>query len=104
MLGLCVRAGECVFGAAQCEKAIKSGKAKLVILDGVVSENTRKQFTQLCNNRNTVLIILQEEERLGRSIGKENIRIIGVVNSGFSKNILKKFEEGSDRSSEKVIR
>lgn len=99
-----MRAGGCVFGATQCEKALKRGKTKLVILDAEVSENTRKHFTELCNYRNIALISLKDEERLGRSIGKDSIKIIGVVDGGFSKNILMKFEEGSDRSSERVIK
>jgi len=104
MLGLCTRAGGCVFGSTQCENAIKNGKAKLVILDASVSENTRKHFLDMCSYRNIAIIDLKEDERLGRSIGKENIKIIGVIGSGFIKNILKKFEEGSDRSSERVIK
>lgn len=104
MLGLCMRAGGCVFGAEQCEKAVKNGKARLIILDAVVSDNTRKHFTDMCNYRGIALISLKDEERLGRSIGKESIKVIGVIEGGFSRNILKKFEEGSDRSSERVIK
>lgn len=101
MLGLCMRAGGCVYGAAQCEKALKSGRAGLIILDAQVSENTRKHFTDMCAYRNIKCIELKDHEGLGRSIGKENIKIIAIIDNGFVMNIYKKFKEGSDLSSER---
>jgi ribosomal protein L7Ae-like RNA K-turn-binding protein len=100
MLGLCMRAGACVYGGAQCEKAVKAGRVKLVILDSQVSDNTRKHFNDICAYRNIVCIEMNDNEGLGRSIGKDNIKIIGVTDNGFSMNVYKKFKEGSDHPSE----
>lgn len=95
-----MRAGHCVYGAESCEKGVKSGKVKLLILDGDVSENTRKRFGEICAYNGIEIIQLPESERMGRSIGKEHIKIAGITGSGFVKNILMKFKEGSDSSSE----
>ena len=95
-----MRSGNCVFGSESCERGLKSGKVNLVILDAAVSQNTRKHFTDMCAYRNIDLIELKDCERLGRSIGKANIMIIGVTDSGFCMKLLKKFEEGSDTTSE----
>lgn len=99
-LGLAMRAGCCIYGAEACEKGIKSGKIKLLILDAEVSENTRKRFLEACTYRDIPVIQLKDGEKMGRSIGKEHIKIIGITDNGFVRNILMKFKEGSDSSSE----
>jgi len=91
-----MRAGVCVYGGESCEKGIKSGKIKLIILDAEISQNTRKHFTEMCTYRNVEMIELQDKERLGRSIGKEHIKIVGVTDNGFCANILVRFKEGSE--------
>jgi ribosomal protein L7Ae-like RNA K-turn-binding protein len=99
-MGLCMRSGNCVYGSESCEKGIKSGRVRLVILDADISDNTRKNFSDMCAYRGVDLIELKDCERLGRSIGKKNIKVVGITDSGFSINILKKFKEGSDSKSE----
>ena len=48
LMGLCVRAGQAVFGADGCQKAIREGKAALLLLDGDIAENAREKYTALC--------------------------------------------------------
>ena len=78
--------------------AIRSGRVKLLILDAVLSDSTKRNFVSMCGSRGIETIEVPDQDRLGRSIGKENIKIIGVTDSGFSVNILKKFKEVPDRS------
>jgi ribosomal protein L7Ae-like RNA K-turn-binding protein len=95
-LGIAMRAGACIYGSEPCEKGIKSGRVKLLILDAEVSENTKKHFRDMCAYRNVEIIELKDKERLGRSIGKEHIKIVGITDSGFCDNILVRFKEGSE--------
>ena len=44
LLGLCKKAGKTGSGEFQCEEAIRSGRARLVLLAADASENTRKRF------------------------------------------------------------
>ena len=44
MLSLCQRAGRLVSGELPCENAVKSGKAKLLIIAEDASANTKKKF------------------------------------------------------------
>ena len=44
LLGLCGKAGKTGSGEFQCEEAIRSGRARLVLLAADASENTRKRF------------------------------------------------------------
>ena len=49
MLGLAAKAGKIVSGEFSTEKAIKSGKAFLVIVSEEASENTKKIFRDKCS-------------------------------------------------------
>ena len=48
LLGLCARGGNLVSGEFSTEKAVKSGKAALVIVGADASDNTKKMFTNMC--------------------------------------------------------
>ena len=48
MIGLAQKAGKIVSGEFATEKAVKTGKAALVIVAGDASENTKKMFTNMC--------------------------------------------------------
>ena len=50
-IGLCRRAGKCQSGEFAAERAVKAGKAKLILLEQTASENTRARFTSLCAGR-----------------------------------------------------
>ena len=49
MIGLAQKAGKIVRGEFATEKAVKTGKAALVIVAGDASENTKKMFTNMEN-------------------------------------------------------
>lgn len=48
MLGLCVRAGQAVFGEDGCLSAIRAGKCGLLLLDESASANAQKRYTDAC--------------------------------------------------------
>ena len=58
ILGLCVRAGQAVFGEEGCRKAIASGQSRVLLLDEGASENTRKRYENLCGNAGARLAVL----------------------------------------------
>ena len=47
MIGLATKAGKTVSGEFSTEKAVKTGKAWLVIVSEEASDNTRKMFTTI---------------------------------------------------------
>lgn len=83
-LGLCRKAGRCLTGDETVEKAVRSGKALLVVLDSEASENTRDKYTFLCRGRGAELILT---EAPGLAIGKPGNKVIAVTDAGFSKMI-----------------
>ena len=48
LIGLATKAGKTVSGEFSTEKAVKTGKAWLVIVSAEASENTKKQFANMC--------------------------------------------------------
>ncbi|MEF9864270.1 MAG: ribosomal L7Ae/L30e/S12e/Gadd45 family protein [Christensenellaceae bacterium] len=94
-LGLGARAGKLVYGAQGCDKAIKTGKAKLVILDGSASENTKKDFIDACAYYKVQIMILEQNDVLGKCLGKPNNKIIGIVCPKFAKSAMDKLNTTS---------
>ncbi len=47
-MGLCVRAGQAVFGEENCLKALRGGQAGLLIMDGDISRNSRDRYAEAC--------------------------------------------------------
>ena len=84
-LGLCRRAGKCQSGAFAAERALKTGKAKLVLLEETASENTKDRFSALCEGRKVPLRLVPE---VGRAIGREAHGVMAVTDIGFVNMIL----------------
>ena len=84
-LGLCRRAGKCQSGAFATERALKTGKAKLVLLEETASENTKDRFSALCEGRKVPFRLVPE---VGRAIGREAHGVMAVTDIGFVNMIL----------------
>ena len=79
-LGLCRRAGKCQSGEFAAERAVKTGKAKLILLEERASENTKARFSALCAGRNIPLMLVPE---VGRAIGKDGHVVMAVTDIQF---------------------
>ena len=84
-LGLCRRAGKCQSGEFAVERAVKTGKARLVLLEETASENTRERFSALCERRKVPLRMVPQ---VGRAIGKEGQVVMAVTDMQFVNMIL----------------
>lgn len=77
MLGLSAKAGNVASGEFSTEKAVKEGKAHLVIVAGDASDNTKKHFRDMCSFYEVPFYAYADKESLGHHIGKEFQGIIG---------------------------
>ena len=75
MIGLATRAGAVTSGEFSVDKAIKAGKARLVIIADDASDRT---------------------ETLGHSMGKQFRASLAILDTGFADSLLKKCRELSD--------
>ncbi len=96
-LGLCMKAGKLGSGELTTEKAVESGKAKLVIVSQDASDNTKKLFQDKCNYRKVPLLLFGDKERLGGAIGKSERSSLVITDKGMAQAFLKKYRtEESD--------
>lgn len=93
MIGIAEKAGKIVSGEFSTEKAVKSGKACLVILASDASGNTRKHFSDMCAYRDIPIFIYGNRQELGHAIGKEMRVNLAVTDRGLADSIRKRIEE-----------
>ncbi len=88
MLGLAVKAGKLVSGDGVCEKYIRSGKGKLVIVAQDASLNTKKKYSDVCKYKNLDFRYFGQKELIGKSIGKVQRTVLVLTDQNFAKKIL----------------
>ena len=59
LMGLCVRAGQAVFGEDGCRKAITMGRCGILLADGEISDHSRKRYEELCALTGTRMAVLK---------------------------------------------
>lgn len=89
MIGMAMKAGKLVSGEFATEKAVKSGKAALVIVSESASENTKKKFRNMCDYYQVPICFFGEKEELGHAIGKQFRASLAVTDEGLAKAIKK---------------
>ncbi|HOQ06212.1 MAG TPA: ribosomal L7Ae/L30e/S12e/Gadd45 family protein [Clostridiales bacterium] len=87
-LGLATKAGKLISGDDTCERTVRKGKVRLVIVAEDASENTRKKFEDICSYRNIAMRFFGKKEKLGRYIGKSMRSVVAVIDGNFSKRLL----------------
>lgn len=89
LIGLATGAGKVITGLELCEKAVKSGKAKLIILTNETSDNSKKVFM----NSGIDIIYLESKEILGKCTGKETRSVAVITDKNFSTAVLKAYND-----------
>ena len=102
LIGLATKAGKTVSGEFSTEKAVKTGKAWLVIVSAEASENTKKQFANMCAYYKVPIYFFGGKEELGHAMGKELRASLAVLDEGLSKAMVKQLNlnGGSEYESE----
>lgn len=91
MLGLAQKAGKTVSGEFSVEKAVKSQTAYLVIVAEDASDNTKKQFADMCRFYRCEIVFYGTKEQLGAAIGKEFRASVAVLDEHLALAIKSKF-------------
>ena len=102
LIGLATKAGKTVSGEFSTEKVVKTGKAWLVIVSAEASENTKKQFANMCAYYKVPIYFFGGKEELGHAMGKEFRASLAVLDEGLSKAMVKQLNlnGGSEYESE----
>ncbi len=96
LLGLAAKAGKIVSGEFMTEKALKEGRACLVLVAEDASQNTKKHFRDMSDYRSVPIRLFGTKEQLGRCIGKEFRASLALTDSGFANSLLKKMDANNN--------
>ena len=93
LLGLATRSRNVVSGEFMTERSVKDGTARLVIVAQDASDNTKKEFSDMCTYYKVPYVFLGTKEELGKSMGKEMRASLSVTDAGFAGSITKLLQE-----------
>ncbi|HWR07314.1 L7Ae/L30e/S12e/Gadd45 family ribosomal protein [Sporomusa sp.] len=93
LLGLAQKAGKVVSGDFAVQGALKSGKARLLIIAKDASNSTKKEYQYQAEFRNIAVYCALSKDQLGNSIGKALRAAVVITDEGFVKLVVKALEE-----------
>ena len=89
LIGLATKAGKVASGEFSTERAVKSHKAFMVIVADDASDNTKKNFSNMCEYHKVPMIVYGTKGTLGHAMGKELRASLALLDMGFCKSIEK---------------
>ena len=89
LIGLVTKAGKTASGEFSTEKAVKTGRAYLVVVSEEASGNTKKMFANMCTYYKVPICYFGKKDELGHAMGKEMRASLAVVDEGLAKAIVK---------------
>jgi len=92
MIGLAQKAGKVASGEFSTEKAVKEHKAYMVIVADDSSDNTKKNFKNMCEYYKVPVYFFSNKDDLGHAIGKEFRASLAILDEGFKNSIEKHFK------------
>ena len=93
LLGLATRSRNVASGEFMTENAVKSGKAYLVIVACDASDNTKKEFSNMCKYYHVPVCCFGTKAELGHAMGKEMRASLAITDPGFAKSLTKLLNE-----------
>ena len=91
-IGLATKSGKVASGEFSTEKAVKEGKASLVIVAEDASNNTKKMFTNMCTYYKVPIYFFGEKFELGHAMGKEFRASLALLDKGFADAVEKQLK------------
>ena len=94
LLGIAQKAGKIESGGFLCEKAVKSRRARIVILAEDAQKNTVSMISNKCNYYKIPYSFYGTKEALGHAIGKGERSCVAVTDRGLADGITKLLGSG----------
>ena len=92
LLGLALKAKKLIIGFDEIIKSQNQKKIFLLLMDKDLSSNIEKQVINISELREIPLIRNFSKDELSKSLGKTNIKVVGVTDEGFKNLILNSLE------------
>ncbi len=87
MLGLAARMKGISVGEGAVKDAVKSQKAKLVLVSEDASDNTKKKFRNSCEFYSVKILECSDRYTLGKVIGREFAVVVAVNEKGIAEEM-----------------
>ncbi len=97
LLGLAARAGAVFPGTERVREAVRAGVARLVIVAGDASENTRAKLIPLLQAREVPHVLAYDRTRLGEAIGRAPLGAVGVGDASLAGRLAELLAEFQER-------
>jgi len=97
MIGIARKAGKVSAGEFEAENLIRSGKAKVVIIAGDSSDNTKKKFSDKCSFYHVPFYIFSTKEELGHAIGREMRTAVALSDDGLSNTVIRLIQQSGGK-------
>ena len=89
LLGLAEKAGRVKSGTFLTEEAVRTGKARLVLLAEDAERNSRKTVTDKCSTYHVTVCEYGTKEELGAAMGKGLRSCAAITDAGFAEAMQK---------------
>lgn len=89
VVGLAARAREVVSGEDFCFRAIRQGRARVVLLARDAGANGAKKVRDKCLFYNVPLVIALDRDQLGKAIGKASRTVVAITSAAFADMIMR---------------
>lgn len=99
-IGLATKSRNIAGGEFSTEKAVKSGKASLVIVAEDASDNTKKMFQNMCTYYKVPIYFFGEKAQLGHAMGREIRASMALLDKGLADAIEKQLKNGGSKYGE----
>ena len=91
-LGLAKRSGNLIEGYSKCDEQRNRRSFYLVIVSDDASNSTKKKFKNHCIEKKIPLIEDFSKEELGNPIGREELKVLAVVDKNMAEKLISLFE------------
>ena len=96
-IGFARKSRQLVSGEFAVENAVKQNKAVVVVLASDASDNTKKKFRNMTENRGIPLFFVADKARLGRALGTEIRASLAVTGRELGEAVINALSEKKDR-------
>jgi len=88
LLGIAQKAGKLVSGQDTVERMALSNKLFLIIVAEDASSNTKEKMANISKSKKIPIFFLGNSAQLGHAIGREERKVIGIIDRGFAKELI----------------
>ena len=88
LLGMARRAGAVASGTGSTRRAVKEGRARLVLFAQDASETQRDKVMNLLRHGQTPRATVGTREALGSAVGSAPVSAVAVTDKGFAKELV----------------